>query len=84
MIWLNLTVWEMGLVGKDFDIDRVCLYGASLGLWPWVRKEKDTCSSLKWFDISLLVYPWDHGIETIAVWFFSLTSVGNKAFSSLC
>ena len=55
----------MSLAGKEFDSNQVCLYGASQGLWPWVRKEKDTCSSLKWFDISLLVYPWDHGTKTV-------------------
>ncbi len=84
MIWLNLTVWGMSLGGKEFDSGRVCVYGASLGLWPWVRKANDTCSSLKWIDIGLLIYPWDHGTQRVTVRFCSLDYGGNKAFSSLC
>jgi len=83
MIWLNSIVWAMSLGGKEFNSGRVYVYGASLGLLPWVRKEDVTCSSLKWFHIGFVVCPWDPSMKTIVVWLWNLASSGNEAFSSL-
>lgn len=83
MIWLNSTVWAMSLGGKEFYSGCVYVYGASLGLWPWVRKVNVTCSSLKWFDLGLMVYAWDPSMKTITTQLRNITSGGKEAFSSL-
>lgn len=83
MNWFTSVVRAMDLGGKEFGKRSVCVYGASLGFWPWLRRADDVCSFLAWIGINTLLYPWDRSTKALTVQLCSLTSLQNKPISLL-